>query len=58
MLFQTLLTLKSFKEKSFFNKLLGARRSLNRERPLDLLRRGEAAKVVSHAKALAEDGSW
>jgi hypothetical protein len=37
---------------------LGARRSLNRERPLDLLRRGEAAKVVSHAKALAEDGSW
>jgi hypothetical protein len=37
---------------------LGARRSLNLERPLDMLRRGEAAKVVSHAKALAEDGSW
>lgn len=37
---------------------LGARYSLNRERPLDLLRRGEAAKVVAHAKALAEDNNW
>jgi hypothetical protein len=37
---------------------LGARLSLNGQRPLDMLRRGESAKLVAHAKALAEDGLW
>lgn len=37
---------------------LGKRLSLNRRRPLDLLRRGEAAEVVRHATAYAVDNTW
>lgn len=37
---------------------LGNRRSLAEERPLDLLRRGESAKVVKHATDYSRDNEW
>lgn len=37
---------------------LGRRRSLANERPLDLLRRGESAKVIKHATDYAQDNEW
>jgi hypothetical protein len=37
---------------------LANRESLNGERPLDLLRRGEASKVIEHAASYAQDGIW
>jgi len=37
---------------------LGNRRSLAKERPLDLLRRGESARVIKHATDYAGDDEW
>jgi hypothetical protein len=37
---------------------LGKRRSLATECPLDLLRRGESAKVIKHATDYSQDNSW
>jgi hypothetical protein len=37
---------------------LGPRLSLNRLRPLDMLRCGEAAEVIKHATAYDQDDAW
>ena len=37
---------------------LGNRESLKGERPLDLLRRGEASRAIEHATDYAQDGTW
>jgi hypothetical protein len=37
---------------------LGNRRSLAKERPLDVLRRGESIKVIKHATDYALDNQW
>lgn len=37
---------------------LSNRRSLAGRRPLDLLREGEVAKVIAHAKAYTVENNW
>lgn len=37
---------------------LGTRRSLKNRRALDMLRCGEAAEVIKHASAYAQDNTW